>query len=227
LRSTLPLLFLFAASVQCRGQLTLQCDRLLMAHSDLAITVESRSPTEFYRMQHSPHGAGRTTKYVLWVGWAGNRRAFGDNPRHNELPEPGKWVYCGYSATVNVHLIKKEIPGLKTGVLMDDSSGSLLPGGHVVMFSPDRQSYVAFDQEDGQDLEAIKLYNRSGVLLWKSYCGLFSQDGQTVEAAFDKIRWDDSDRLIAEYESPQGAEAVVYLNRGSDAVWRWLPDTRK
>jgi hypothetical protein len=198
-----------------------------MAHSESAIAVESRSPAEFYRMLHSPHGAGRTTRYVLWVGWAGNRRAFGDNPRHNELPEPGKWTYCGYSATLNVHLIKKEIPGLKTGELMDDSTGSVLPGGHVVMFSPDGQSYAAFDQEDGQDLEAIKLYSRNGTLLWKSYCGLFSQDGQTVEAAFDNVRWDDSGRLIAVYKTSQKAEASVYLNKGSDSVWRWLPVTPK
>lgn len=227
LRIAFPPLLLLAASVQCRGQLTLQCGRLLMAQSDLAITVESRSPAEFYRMRHSPHGAARTIRHVLWVGWAGNRRAFADNPPHDEIPETAAWTYCGYSAAVNFHLIEKKVPGLLTGVLMDDSSGSLLPGGHVVMFSPDRQSYAAFDQEDGQDLEAIKLYNRSGTLLWKGYCGLFSEDGRSVEASFDNVRWDDSGRLIAEYKAPQKAGAVLFLSRGPDAIWRWLPDTRK
>jgi len=137
------------------------------------------------------------------------------------------WTYCGYSAAVGYHLISKNDDSELTGVLIDERTGAILPGGYSVAFSPDHQSYIAFEQQEGEELATIKLYTYRGVLLWKGYNGFASRDGQSVIYDFDNVRWDSSGMLIAEYRDSHNRTVALVLKQGKDAHWRWASENSK
>src|SRR5579863_9041971 len=117
-----------------------------------------------WRLRQAPHGANRVGKRKLVVNWAAGKRTFTNDPNIEELGDVW-WAYCGYSPEVKLHLILHATSdAIFTGVMLDDKTGSLLPAGEAVLFSPDRRLYLAYEQPDGQDGETLKLYKRTGVM---------------------------------------------------------------
>ena len=145
------------------------------------------SPEERARFQQAPHGAKRVSEHQLEVRWAAGTRVFKDKPPYEPL-DGVSWAYCGYSPVLKLHLIRKADQDLFTGVLLDDRTGSLLPGGEAVLFSPDQHFYLAYEQPDGLDGECLKLYKRNGIMQWKGYDFIASPDGKSVIVDSENMR---------------------------------------
>lgn len=189
--------------------------------------VQPRSPEEVARLKQAPHGAKRMGAHAIEVGWARGKRVVKDKPPYDEPLDGLRWIYCGYNADLKLHMLLKEDEALFTGALIDDVSGTLLPGGQKVLFSKNGQYYLAYDQPDGQDGETIKLYRRNGTLLWKGYNGFLSPNGKDVLASFEDTHWDDQDRLHAIARMDDGKTQSVTLTQGSAGKWDWLPHISK
>lgn len=190
-------------------------------------TVDSivlpRSAEEAARLRLAPHGAKRLSERRLRVGWVGGSHIFGDKPPYDEPMAGVQWAYCAYSPTLNLHLLLKADGSVFTGALLDDRTGQLLPGGQKVLFSPDQQYYVAYEQPDGQDGETLKLYTRSGTKLWEGYDGILASDGTSVVANFEDLRWDAQNRPQATVSLEKGRTVALTLTQSSDGKWEWLP----
>jgi len=115
---------------------------------------------------HLPLGAKRVG-HRIDVTWAGGKRTFADKPPYNEPLSGISWYYCGYASDLKLHLLFKEEGDLFTGALLDDGTGAVLPGGMEVIFSPDKQYYIAYEMADGETTEILKLYRRDGRMLWQ------------------------------------------------------------
>lgn len=125
---------------------------LLSSISPAADTTAFRCPsfdgdyqmeTEFLR--HAPSRARRIDKRQIEVAWQGGKRVFRDKPPYDEALSGVGCAYCGYDPTLRLLLF--------TGILLDDRTGSLFPGGHSVLFSPDQRYYLTFEMEDGDVTE--------------------------------------------------------------------------
>ncbi len=221
------LLLAVGAAAQPQDGLTLRCmtPSTRPGHEDELVRAMSQEEKE--RIHIAPHGARRVGKHQLEVTWAGGNRVFTDKPPFDEPLDGIGWVYCGYDAKPGVHLILKRDQSVFTGALLDDRTGSLLPGGQRVLFSPDQKYYLAYEQPDGQDGETIKLYKRNGMLVWKGFNGILSSDGITVVADFERMRWDKQDRLQAAARLDGGKTVTVTLTQNSNGKREWLPDIRK
>jgi len=184
--------------------------------------VRPRSAVEDSRIQQNSHDVKRIGRHQLSVTWAGGIRVFKDKPPFDAELDGVWWAYCGYSATLKMHLLMKKDVDLFTGVLLDDVTGALLPGGENVMFSSDGKLYVATEQQDGMDGEIVKLLTRQGTLVWKGYGGVLTKDGGVL-AELGNFRWD-KNRLIGDDEISKKIFALTQVNVSS---WKWVPLSAK
>jgi hypothetical protein len=227
LRIAVPFLIFVGTSAQSNGQTTLSCTTRPNSHGMIDALIEPGSNQETVRLHQAPHGAKRTGKHQLYIVWSSGTQVLKDKPPYDEPLDGIRWTYCGYSTTLQLHLIGKQDVDVFTGVLMDDKTGLLLPGGQTVLFSPDHRYYLAYEQPDGQDGETIKLYSRSGEILWIGFNGILSPDGKMVVAEFQSLRWDSRNRLLAEL-SPLGKQKeFLTLTKESNGKWGWLPKATK
>lgn len=183
------------------------------------------SPEERARFHQAPHGAKRTNEHQLEIRWVAGTRVFKDKPPYEPL-DGVSWAYCGYNPVLMLHLIHKADYDLFTGVLLDDRTGSLLPGGEAVLFSPDQHFYLAYEQPDGLDGGLLKLYKRNGIMLWKGYDFIASPDGKSAIVESENMRdmrWDKEDRPQATLYLSGGKTMAVTLMRDSKGKLDWLP----
>lgn len=202
------------------GQVGLSCASLSDPTGTAAELTHEGSSSEAKEIRNAPHPAIRTEKHTLEIHWQHGKHVFQDRPPFDEPLDGIEWAYCGYNPQLKMHLIGKQDVDVFTGVLLDDSTGSILQAGETVVFSPDASLYLAYEQPDGQDGPTIKLFNRKGTLLWKGYDGILSADGKSVIADFEKVRWGDSDRLIAEYTA-EGRSHKMILIKSGEGKWVW------
>lgn len=173
--------------------------------------------------QQAPHHATRIGKRQIEVAWEGGKRVFTDEPPYDEPLGGVRWVYCGYDPKLRLHLVWKSDNSLFTGTLLDDRTGSLLPGGQKVLFSRDQSDYLTFEMEDGDVTELLKLYRRSGELLWSGHNGLTSDDGSLL-ATFRNLRWNVPDGVQALAVPYDGAKSfVITLALRGNGKWYWAP----
>ena len=219
-------LILLAASAfsQTAGQGSLQCV-IPAVPPGKENPVFPRGAEERARLRQAPHGAMRLSEHQLEVRWTAGTRIFKDEPPYEPL-DGVSWAYCGYSPVLKLHLLRKADHDLFTGVLLDDSTGSLLPGGEAVLFSPDLSLYLAYEQPNGQDGETLKLYKQSGVMLWEGYDFVASPDGKSVVVDAENMRnmrWDNQNRPQATLYLEGGRTMTVTLMRDSKGKLDWLP----
>jgi hypothetical protein len=55
------------------------------------------------------------------------------------------------------------------GTLLGLPNGIAMPGGTEVLFSADRQLYLAYESQDGLDGEDLTLYKFDGTIVWEGY----------------------------------------------------------
>jgi hypothetical protein len=179
---------------------------------------------EMELLRHAPSRARRVDNRRIEVAWRGGKRAFRDKPPYDEPLSGVRWVYCGYDPGLRLHLISKHENSLFTGVLLDDRTGSLLPGGDNVLFSPDQRYYLTFEMEDGDVTELLKLYSRSGELLWSGHNGLTSAPDGALLATFQNLHWDATDRVLTVAVASDGIKPfTVTLAPRGDGKWYWTP----
>jgi hypothetical protein len=190
--------------------------------------VRPRSADEMRRIRQAPHGVHRPAKRELDVSWSAGTHVFKEQPPYDAELEGVWWAYCGYSQELGLHLIMKGDGDVFGGILLDDKTGRLLPGGETVLFSPNHQRYLAFEQPDGQDGETIKLCTRRGTLLWKGYNGILAADGVSMVAEIKNVHWDKTNQLVAEAHAFEGKTSlVVMLTQGKSGQWQWLPAQKR
>lgn len=183
------------------------------------------SEEEISRFHQAPHGAKRRSEHQIEIRWSKGTRLFTDKPPYEDLAGVS-WAYCGYNPDLKLHLLRKTDNDLFTGVLLDDNTGQLLPGGFAVLFSPDRSFYLAYEQPDGLDGETLKLHKRNGAMLWKGYDFIASPDGQSVIVDAENMRnmrWDNENRPQATLYLRGGGTKTVTLMRDSKGKLDWLP----
>jgi hypothetical protein len=179
-------------------------------------------------LSRAPHGARRITKRLIEVGWTGGKRIFTDEPPYDESLAGVRWVYCGYDPKLKLHLLFKAEESIFTGVLLDDETGSLLPGGQEVLFSPDRRYYLALEMEDGDWTESLTLYRRSGGILWEGHKGFSSPDDRQAVAEFEDLHWTSQNTVQALAVPYDRAKSIaVTLAPGPNGKWEWLPRLTK
>lgn len=173
-------------------------------------------------LRKAPHGAKRIGKHTLEVNWAQGVRRFVDDGCTGEDIGGSCWDYCGYNSSFLLHQINHEEDDLFTGVLLDDTSGRLLPGGDSVIFSPDGKKYLASSQWDGKEFSDWKLYSRKGTLLWAGDSGTVGKNDEIL-TEFENARWSSSgDLLTVSVDSASGKKAVLILMQGTDKKWNWV-----
>lgn len=174
----------------------------------------------------APHGA-RRVGLRLEVGWAGGKRVFDSDPSCDDSIGGPCWNYCEYNPELKVSLLYKSEGDLFTGVLLNDTTGAMQPGGTMVMFSPDRRYYLAWEHSDGQWGDTLKLYSRGGALVWQGDDSIQSPDG-TVIGRFDGLRWTDQNQLRASenYDDSRRAVTVTLTKRGNGR-WEWQPEAAR
>lgn len=180
-------------------------------------------------MHQAPHGTSRPSKHILEVRWQAGVHRFKDVAPYMQGELDGLyWTYCGYSSKAGVHAIQRNDSDWLTGILVDEKTGSILPGGFSVAFSPDLRHYITYEQEEGADLETIKLLSRTGKLLWSGPAGLLSPDGKNEISEFEEVHWDGTGKLIAISESYDGQRReTLVLTMITNGSWKWISSATK
>lgn len=198
----------------------------LLSHAFLlpAAALEAAvPPTEHQLMQEAPHGADRPRPDVLAVSWADGLRLFRNSPENS--PVFAEWTYEGYHRTAGVHLIGLVLGGYSLGVMLDERTGAVLPGGYEVRFSPDGNYYLARLLRDRQLIQA-QLYRRDGTLVWELPTTAPATDGQARTYEITYLHIEDGGKTWAYatciYDWGQSQDAIhASPVRAPDGAWRW------
>jgi hypothetical protein len=153
-------------------------------------------------LKQAPMGARRLGTHVLEVTSKKELQRFVDKPPHDEGRMSGvHWRYCGYDAQAKAHLIEKMDEGLYSGDLLMDETGKLMRAGHTVVFGPNREEFLAVEQDGGVDGENWAVYETTGKTMWKGYAGTISKvDGiYTVVSTFERPQWTKQGELTANF----------------------------
>lgn len=130
-----------------------------------------KSEGEF--LKQAPHGAKRTSKHILEIKFSAGVKEFIDKPPYDDpdyLNTEGiAWSYCGYNKVVDAHLIVKRDELLYTGSLLFEASGKVIKAGNTVVFSPNKQNFIAFTHLQGGDIEQWDLWDIYGHKLWSGF----------------------------------------------------------
>jgi hypothetical protein len=178
----------------------------------------------------TPFGAKRISQHHLVVNWMRGSKDFIDEPPYDQNFDGISYVYCGYNPTLGMHLIHKSEYDIFTGVLVDNSTGAVMPAGQYVSFSKDKKKYFATVQPNGLDGEEWYVYTKDGQLEWKGLSGItqkhpkFNYDYFIVELS--KPRWNSEGKLEAigkcSTEIDNNKETTVRLELVGKK-WEWLP----
>lgn len=192
------------------------------AESQPVLSCENQK-VENITLKQAPKGARRVSKHVLEVNSQKGPRRFVDKPPYDELGGI-VWRYCGYDAAAKAHLIEVNDDSVYSGDLLWDETGTLMRAGHTVLFSPNRQAFLAIEQEDGMDGESWTVYDTGGKRIWKGYAGTMAKvDGvDHVVSTFAHPQWSRQGALTARFEClASKTSGVVTLARSSSGNWSW------
>lgn len=137
----------------CLAQRTLDCSAL----------QNGTRMDEKATLATAPHGAARLSPHRLDVRWAHGVRSFVDVPPYGVGEEAGgRNFYCGYDPVTAMHLIYHYDEDGVDGLLLDDSTGAVLPAGYSVLYAPDHSRYLAIVQPEGWDGQEWRIYLADG-----------------------------------------------------------------
>ncbi|MGC2639289.1 MAG: hypothetical protein WA294_19040 [Acidobacteriaceae bacterium] len=200
---------------------SLRCTIPATRPGDFDDEIQPNSAQEAKQLAQSPHGAQRLSKHLLEVHWAGGVRRFHDEKPYEPLAGV-RWFYCAYDPQTKMHLIGKDDSDVFTGVLLNDQTGELLPGGEEVSFSPNSALYLASEQPDGQDGPTLKVFRMDGQPVWKGYGRILESNGSGVAAELISVQWNAQNQTVMEVALPDGKHQLETLTREGDR-WEWLP----
>jgi hypothetical protein len=140
-----------------------------------------------------------------------------------------RYEYCGFA--LGFHLIRKADDGLFTGVLLDSTSGKVLPAGQTVIFAPGSARYFATQQPDGLDGEEWLLYSRAGSRLWKGVAGILAKSLQGnwdyFIATLERPHWSAAGELEATLRCAADTTQTTAVTLRAEAKrYAWVPTVR-
>ena len=238
LKTLIPIIFVarLMVSATAVALISSQC----IAQPQLEINCAADIKKEAAAIKKSPHGVRRIDKHTLKVNWQKGVRYFQTEPPYDDDLFTEYWFYCGYLAQARFHLILKTGDPY-SGVLLDDNTGALLPGGEAVIYSPTHKQYLAYEQHNGMDGANIKLHARDGAEIWKGYNGILKNKDTFIVASFSTIRWNEKGQFQAFAKCLDGKDVgwLTLSQRGhgwgdklrglfkqSNSKWEWLPEVR-
>jgi hypothetical protein len=176
-------------------------------------------------LRSAPPGVARRPKDTLRVPWKNGTAIFADSGPISGVTDGVEFHYCGYDAAAGVHLIARLDQMESGGVLLNQATGRLQPGGHHVLFSDDGSRYLAVFQTDGMEAENWYIYARDGRLLWKGTSGINAVDPelkiQMTYGRLDDPHWVASNELRATIHcftrAPNGTAMLIE----KDGVYAW------
>ena len=180
-------------------------------------------------LRGAPAGVRRISKHRLAIRWSKGVRGFVDSGVVEGEMAGVRYQYCGFA--LGYHLIQKDEDGLRSGVLLDTSTGRLLSAGQMVNFSPDGTRYFATQQPDGLDGEEWLLYSRPGVRLWKGLSGIVTKSApggyEYFTATLEGPRWSARGELEATARcAADTTRTTVVTLVASGRQYRWMPTVR-
>lgn len=178
----------------------------------------------------APHGASRPTEHRLIVGWSKGSREFVDQAPYQVHSQEGtRHLYCGYDPVVGMHLIYRADTAASQGLLLNDATGEILPGGERVIFSGDRARYLALVQIDGADGKEWRVYSSTGKEMWSGFdCTPVANSRFCTP--LEAPRWNTSAELEAVAkcwrEADQAWQRKSVTLRLVNGRWAWTPTCR-
>ncbi|MBH9576963.1 hypothetical protein [Inhella proteolytica] len=112
------------------------------------------------------------------------------------------------------------------GLLIDEETAAVTPGGERVLFAPDGRAYFAVEQHNGMDAEVWKVYHRDGREAWAG-ASYVPDPQEPLRARYylDGVSWSAKGELQARAACAQQPleRWSVKLIRNAQAEWTWRP----
>lgn len=194
---------------------------------DLSLSCDHNDHNARYVLKKAPHGAWRRNEHLLVVGWKNGELEFRDKPR-DDASDGTRFAYCEYSPAAHLHLIRRQEELLTSGVLLDNETGRLLPGGESVLISPDLRQYLAERQPDGLDGSQLFVFRADGSLVWQGVSGIADPGQKDWAAYLEDWHWSTENKLqaylicAADINRTKPHRIPVTLDN-KDGTYQWWP----
>ncbi|WP_162877996.1 hypothetical protein [Trinickia diaoshuihuensis] len=163
------------------------------------------------------HGmASRLSEHLLQLHVAGKTLSFRDIP--GDLINNVAYSFC---TSHDGYTLIQWIDGVSfSGQLIDERTGKILPGGQLVLFSPDRRGYFAAHREDGSQGDYWAIYWADGRLAWQ-HIDYFQIDAHEPDNYIRLVNpaWTSHGELTAKTYEGHGAPIAKLIR--IDGKWSW------
>jgi len=192
---------------------------------DCSALQERRQLDENALLSAAPLGAARPTLHRLDVNWSHGVRSFIDVAPYGIGDEAGiRHTYCGYDAASQMHLIYRYNEDEVDGLVLNDSTGAVLPAGYTVVYTSDHRLYLAIVQPSGMDGQEWRIYRNDGRLQAKGPTGTCNSEFRCTEIG--EPRWTTAGRVEAKaicWRQDKEPLRVPVRLVAPDSAWSWAP----
>lgn len=165
----------------------------------------------------------RIAKHRLTVQTNDGPKVFNDEPPHDEQLAGVHHYFCDRQDGLVLLMLINQV--LFTGLLVNEFTGKITPGGESVWLSKDRQAYLISEHANGMDGSMWSVYSIDGKKSWSGY-NFIEGEGATLtaEAHLTDPVWTASGELTAEATCAFNVDKkwrVKLLKKAG--VWDWKP----
>ena len=165
----------------------------------------------------------RISKHRLTVQTNNGPKDFYDEPPYDEQLAGVHHYFCDRREGIVLLMMNNQT--LFTGLLVNEATGKITPGGESVWLSQDRRAYLASEQPDGMDGNVWSVYSIDGRKSWSGY-NFIEGDGATLtaEAYLSDPVWTANGELTAEATCARNVDKKWQVKLVKKAgVWDWKP----
>lgn len=170
------------------------------------------------KLMAGTHGmASRPSKHLLQLNVAGKTLSFRDEPA--DMPNNIAYFFCashdGYA------LIEWADGPTITGKLVDERNGDILPGGLLVLFSPDGRAYLTVHHEDASLGDTWTIYRADGRRSWQeiNYVLLDPRNDPDNYVELARPAWTPNGELTARAYDADAAPIAKLIK--ANGRWSW------
>jgi hypothetical protein len=186
---------------------------------------EDNNPSrEIALIKESGNTVKRKGKHEISITTSTKTLSIKDKPPYDVDYGGVFYTYCGHENGYYMLFKRDQGEGNFSGILVNDKTGAILPGGKSILFSPDMNSYLTSEQPDGLDGEVLKVYTIDGHLTWNGYSFIERESHEYMYATLSLLDWNDKNVLTAWATCAgqvDGGWKVKLLN--TDGHWDWSP----
>lgn len=173
----------------------------------------------------------RKNEHTLEIKLASKTMMFVDTPPYDETENDNQYYFCDRKE--GFILISNNDTSFFTGLLINENTGQVIPGGLEVIFSNDKHAYYIQEQPDGMDGQLWKIYTVKGKLSWSGYSYIpRNGDWNFASAYLDRPAWKENGEFTATAEcftsidnnkpTPPTKKWAVTLKK-INGEWGWFP----